>query len=224
MDLSGIDTLGLERVLRRGSGEILAERDGALLLRDRISGAYMLSCDDASVGMPLLEQKLGPDCALLMVSDYALGTAVFERFGFSEKLECRQVAYYGQKPPVPGALTVRTADEGDLAMLEEHYRLISPEELERVVARRSVLIGYEQGRAVGFIGEHLEGSMGMLCVFPACRRRGYGAALQAHLMARTMEAGFIPFGQVEKDNLVSLALQRRLGMTISDDLIVWMWK
>ena len=39
-----------------------------------------------------------------------------------------------------------------------------------------------------------------------------------------MEQGYIPFGQVEKNNKISLSLQKKLGMTQSDHLIVWMWK
>lgn len=224
MDISRIECLGLDRVLRRGSGEILAERDDALLIRDRVSGAYMLACGDTEIGMPLLERYIGQDCALLMVSDRALGRAAFERFGFSEKLECFQVAYFGEKPTCKTALTVRTAEPGDLPTLIEAYRLISPEELEEVVERGDVLLGCEEDRLVGFIGEHLEGSMGLLYVFPEYRRRGFGAALQMQMIARTMEKGFVPFGQVEKDNLASLALQEKMGMTRSDDLIVWMWK
>lgn len=224
MDISRIECLGLDRVLRRGSGEILAEQDDALLIRDRVSGAYMLACGDAEIGMPLLKRYIGQDCALLMVSDGALGRAAFERFGFSEKLECFQVAYFGEKPTCDTALTVRTAEPGDLPTLIEAYRLISPEELEEVVERGSVLLGCDEDRLVGFIGEHLEGSMGMLYVFPEYRRRGFGAALQAQMIARTMEKGFVPFGQVEKDNLASLALQEKMGMMRSDDLIVWMWK
>ena len=224
MEISGIDYLGLDRVLRRGSGEILAEREDALLIRDRVSGAYMLACGDEELGLPLLERYLGPDCALLMVSDRALGRAAFERFGFSEKLECFQVAYFGEKPSCKTALTVREAEPGDLPTLIEAYRLISPKELETVVKRGSVLLGYEGERLVGFIGEHLEGSMGILYVFPEYRRRGFAAALQTHMIARTMEKGFVPFGQVEKENRASLALQEKLGMTRSDDLIVWMWR
>lgn len=44
------------------------------------------------------------------------------------------------------------------------------------------------------------------------------------LMAKTMEDGYIPFGQVEKDNLASLHLQKKLGMTQSEHLHMWMWK
>ncbi len=203
---------------------MIAEQDNALLIRDRISGAYFLACEDAGTAIPLLDHYLGQDCALLMVSDHSIGMTAFERYGFSEKLECYQVAYYGNKPSLSGRLTVREADEDDLGMLIENYDLVSPEELESIVRRKGILLGYDQDQLIGFIGEHLEGSMGILYVFPAYRHRGFGAELQKHLMAKTMEKGFIPFGQVEKDNIASLNLQKKLGMTQSDHLIVWMWK
>ena len=99
--------MGIERVLRRGSGEILIERDDAILVRDCISGAYMMACDDTSTGVSLLERYIGDGCDLLMVSSYALGMAAFERFGFSGKLECFQVAYYGEKPSSGAELSSR---------------------------------------------------------------------------------------------------------------------
>ncbi len=224
MDISGIDYLGLERVLRRGSGDIIAERDDALLIRDRVSGAYFFACEDAEIGIPLLDHYIGEDWELLMVSDHSTGKVAFERYGFSEKLECYQVAYFGDIPSINDGLIVRTADEYDLAILKENYHLISPEELENIVGRKGILLGYFQDRLIGFIGEHLEGSMGILYVFPKYRHRGFGTALQSHLIAKTMEKGYIPFGQVEKDNYASLNLQKKIGMTQSDHLIVWMWK
>ena len=224
MDISGIKYLGIDRVLKRGTGEVLADLDNVLLVRDNVSSACFLACEDHTTGLALLDRYTGSDCRLLMVSDHALGQAAFERYGFSEKLECWQFAYYGVKPALDARLSVRAADEHDLPMLTRHYHLVSPEELAEVVRRESILLGYDQGRLVGFIGEHLEGSMGILYVLPEYRRRGYGTALQTCLMARTMDEGFIPFGQVEKDNLNSLKLQEKLGMTRSDDLIVWMWK
>lgn len=224
MDISGIDYLGLERVLRRGSGEIIAEQDDALLIRDRISNAYFLACENAESGINLLDQHITQDCDLLMVSDYITGITAFEKYGFSEKLECYQFAYFGDKPTLSTEITVRTADERDLAMLIENYQLISPEELQSIVGRKGILLGYDQDKLIGFIGEHLEGSMGILYVFPEYRHRGFGADLEKHLIAKTMEEGYIPFGQVEKENLASLSLQKKLGMTQSDHLIVWMWR
>ena len=223
MEISGIDLLGIDRVLKRGSGEILADTATALLVRDAVSGAYFLACDDLSAGLSLLDRYAG-DCKQLMVANEALGKAAFARYGFSGKLECYQVAYFGEKPAPDSRLTIRVAEESDLPLLAENYRLISREELEAVVQRGSILLGYNGGNLVGFIGEHLEGSMGLLYVFPEHRRKGYGAALQTALIAKTMEQGFVPFGQVEKDNQNSFGLQEKLGMTRSQNRIVWMWK
>ena len=159
MEISGIKYLGLDRVLERGSGEILADLDSTLLLRDTVSGAYLLACEDKTAGLALLDSHIGSDCRLLMVSDHDLGQTAFERYGFSEKLDCYQVAYYGERPAIDSRLSVRAADEHDLPLLTEHYHLIDPEELAAVVRRESILLGYNQGRLVGFIGEHLEGSI-----------------------------------------------------------------
>ena len=224
MNIHGIDCLGLDRVLKRGSGEIIAEQDNALLIRDSVSGAYLLACEDTAAGLRVLDRNIRPDCGLLMVSNEALGKEAYSRYGFSGKLECFQVAYYGEKPPADSRISVRAAEERDLRMLVRNYRLVSREELGKAVARRSVLLGYHQDQLIGFIGEHLEGSMGMLYVFPEFRHKGFGAALQSHLIAKTMEEGYIPFGQVEKENHASLCLQKKLGMTQSENLIVWMWK
>ena len=48
--------------------------------------------------------------------------------------------------------------------------------------------------------------------------------IDKHLIAKTMDEGYIPFGQVEKENQASLHLQKKIGMTQSENLIVWMWK
>ena len=224
MDIHGIDHLGLERVLKRGSGEIIAEQEDALLVRDTVSGAWMLACEDTAAGRQMLDRYIGQDCSLLMVSDIAIGREAFSKYGFAERLECYQVAYYGEKPAADGKISVRTAGETDLPMLIETYHLVSPEELKKLIARGSILLGYDGDQLIGFIGEHLEGSMGLLYVFPEFRHQGYGAALQSHFIAKTMEKGYIPFGQVEKSNHASLCLQQKLGMSRSENLIVWMWK
>ncbi len=224
MDIGGIDYLGIDRLLKRGSGEIIAERDGALLLRDSISGAYFAACEDTKTGIALLDRYVPQNCNLLMTVNYELGQEAFRRFGFSEKMECYQVAYYGKKPVLNTELDIRTAAEDDLDILKANYHLISPEELEKAVGRGNIFLGYYQNRLAGFIGEHLEGSMGLLYVFPEYRRRGFGTALQSYLIAKTLQKGFVPFAQVEKDNINSLNLQKKLGMEKSDNLIVWLWK
>ena len=121
-------------------------------------------------------------------------------------------------------LSVREADEHDLPMLLDHYHLISPEELAEVVRRRSILLGYSCEQLVGFIGEHLEGSMGLLYIFPEYRRMGFAYALESAKIAEFLSKGLIPFAQVDKNNAASLALQKKLGMTRSAHTILWLWK
>ena len=77
MNIDGIDYLGIDRVLKRGSGEIIAETDYALLVRDTVSEALMLACEDGAAGLALLDRHAGSDCGLLIVSDYVAGLTAF---------------------------------------------------------------------------------------------------------------------------------------------------
>lgn len=218
-----IDFLGIDRVIRRGTGEVIENGERALFVRDSVSKAYFLACTDAEYAASLLD-KYKEKINLLSVTNGTVGKAAFEMLGFSDKLECYQTAYFGVRPDTKLHITVRVAEEHDLPMLTATYHLISAEEMEKVVERGSLLLGYEGERLIGFIGEHLEGSMGLLYVFPEHRRRGFATELERIYIARTIDRGFIPFGQVEKSNEASLILQKKLGMTISENLIWWMWK
>ena len=70
----------------------------------------------------------------------------------------------------------------------------------------------------------LKSLLTVMNVFPEYRCRGLGSALQMHYIVKTMENGYVPFGQVEKGNQESLNLQQKIAMTRSNNLIVWMWR
>ncbi|MBQ7077280.1 MAG: GNAT family N-acetyltransferase [Lachnospiraceae bacterium] len=224
MNLNSIENLGIERVLKRGTGEIIYRDNDAILVRDKVSKALLFACDDTKKGLSILDNYINEDCNLLMVSDYDLGKSAFGRYGFEDMIECYQVAYYGEKPKEDTTISFRVADISDIGMLLENYDMISPDELREVVERGNIILGYHDNTLIGFIGEHLEGSMGILYVFPEYRKKGFATALQKHMIAVTMEKSFIPFGQVEKDNGASLRLQKKLGMVCSENLITWMWR
>ena len=221
-DLKDIDHLGIDRVLERRSGRIIEEDDDVLFARDDISGAYFLICNDLKKSRDIISKH--QDIRLLMTSDIGVGRVLFEEFGFKEKLECYQAAYYGVPPEDEGILRFRYADKEDLKTVTDAYHMISAEEMKKVIERKCLLLGFKDETPVGFIGEHLEGSMGLLYVFPEYRRKSYAYELEKAFIALTMKRGLIPFGQIEKDNEASLKLQEKLGMTVSEDLICWMWK
>ena len=76
---------------------------------------------------------------------------------------------------------------------------------------------------VGFIGQHLEGSMGLLEVLPQYRKNGYGMELEQTMINYMLEKGLIPFCQVEVTNEKSLRLQKKLGLTISREQVYWLF-
>ena len=55
LDLSGIDYLGLERVLKRGTGQVIEQNDQAVFVHDSVSGAFMLGCENADLGADILK-------------------------------------------------------------------------------------------------------------------------------------------------------------------------
>lgn len=224
MDLSKIEYLGIDRVLRRGTGEVLQEGDDYLLVWDRLSDSYHLACDDPKMCLDLLDRHAPADIDLLMVSDLRCAEVVYDKYRFQHKLDCYQVAYLGAMPALNTTLDVRPATQQDLPLITRHYDLLGEPELRRLVERQTLLMGFCQGEPVGFVGEHLEGSMGLLYVFPPHRRKGYAAQLETIYITKTMLQGYIPFGQVEVGNAASIRLQQKLGLTISSTPICWMWK
>ncbi|WP_407717634.1 GNAT family N-acetyltransferase [Floccifex porci] len=80
-----------------------------------------------------------------------------------------------------------------------------------------LFIGYKDNIPVGFIGLHLEGSMGLLYILKEYRGNGYGIELEMFLVNRLLFENKIPFGQLETENNHSIFLQKKLGFTFSTE-------
>ena len=74
-------------------------------------------------------------------------------------------------------------------------------------------IGYKKNILVGFIGLHLEGSIGLLYILEEYKGNGYGTELEMFLVNHLLFKNKIPFGQVETENNHSIFLQKKLGFT-----------
>lgn len=223
IDFNGIDYLGIDRIVKRGSAEFIAQNDRFVFVRDTVSGVFFLCGEVRDDDFALIDGYIDRERDALMVDSEELFKRVFARYGFEDKLECYQVAYYGDAPKIDTALDIRVAEKSDIPLIVENYHLVGEDEIAKIVGRRALYLGFSGGEPIGFAGEHLEGSMGLLYVFPKFRRRGFGEALEKFCIAKTIENGFLPFGQVEKSNAASLALQKKLGFKISENLIFWMW-
>ena len=87
-----------------------------------------------------------------------------------------------------------------------------------------MLGAFVDGTLAGFAGFHGEGSIGLLEVLPAYRRRGLGEALLRGAVRLALERGQYAFGQVLIDNAPSLALQKKVGMTLSEQPLYWLFR
>ena len=91
------------------------------------------------------------------------------------------------------------------------------EDMADIMREKGVFGAIADGKLVGFIGRHDDGSMGMLEVFDSARRRGGGSALERFLSTCGMTYGRTPYCDVFTDNPGSLALQQKLGLTSGAD-------
>ena len=215
---------GLIQIRKRGTSEILEETENGIFLLDTISNGVMLAVENIETGRQWLRKHSELHYTLFSVFDRELVDFIRAEYGLTEVLDCYQALYPLNTPPVcEKKLQIRCATQQELPIVLAHYDKLSEAELQQVIARGNLFLAFHNGEAVGFVGEHLEGSMGLLEVFPDCRRQGYGAELESFMIGRMFERGLLPYCQVEADNEKSLALQRKLGMTVSREKVYWVF-
>ena len=213
--------MGMIEPIRRDTADILyAEIDG-VLIKEQKSNAYMISVDNFEKGQELINSIL--KCNLIVAHQKFMVDYISNRFGLSEKLECVQAVYMDKiKLNVEEELEIRQLDQNQIEVILEHYDKLSKNEIEELLKNGSLFGGYKDGKLIGFIGTHLEGSIGLLEVFPEYRRLGHGATLESYMVNQMMGKGWIPFSQIEINNDKSIALQKKRGFKISKDKLYWL--
>ena len=153
-------------------------------------------------------------------------------FDFDRITPCYQTVYRPESPlPLQGALRFETANEKHLPKIIETYERESPEALRKLVRQGKIYCAFaaaaqseteEKEVFAGYIGQHPEGSMGLLFIFPEFRRRGYAQELESFQINAIIAEGRTPYAHIIEDNYKSIALQQKLGAVFADDKVVWM--
>lgn len=212
----------LEAIRRRKANILEASEKGALLYHAE-SEVYMMSAKDPDTAQDMLIKIRK---AILFVAHQPFMIPLAEHtLGLKRSLACVQAAYLKKEPVAIEyeGVQIEKLNESHLKFIKDWYSHKQDESylLERLNA--GVIYGaYVQGELAGFIGEHGEGSIGMLEVLPQFRRRGLGEKLEAYKTNQHIKAGYVPFGQIVAGNTPSLELQKKLGYTISEDTIAWL--
>lgn len=214
--------MGIIEPIRRGAADILYAGEDGVLIREQKSRAYMISVDNFEIGRELIDRisKYNPIAAhQKYMADY-----ISNKFGLTEKLECFQAVYMDKtKLEINDELEIRQLKQDQMDVILNHYDKLSSDEIQEILKDGNLFGGYKDGTLVGFIGNHLEGSIGLLKVFPQYRRLGYGTILESYMVNRMLEKGLVPFGQIEINNEKSMALQKKLGFKISENRLYWIF-
>lgn len=213
--------------LRLGRAECVHADGDGVLVRVMATGDYLLAArDGAAAGRVLatLPSELrDAEGFLVTLPDAAWREEA--GLGGLKPLDYHVCVYEGSEPlPVRGTLRIEPLGVDDLPTVVAHYDTLPEDTVRDHLEDGWVFGGYDaDGVLAGFIGEHDEGSIGMLEVFPEHRRRGYAVELLSGAVNRMLAAGRVPFSQVLTDNGPSLALHRKMGMTVLPGVQCWCW-
>lgn len=215
---------GLIQVIRRGTAEILEETEEGIFLKDTVSGGFMLAVENVETGKEWLEKYSHLNHRLFVAFQKEIVDILKKEYGLSETMECYQAVYPSNISPVcENELQIRCAEKKDIETIMTYYHKLEEEELEKIIEGGDLFLGFQDEKMVGFVGKHLEGSMGLLEILPDYRRKGYGYIMESFLIDHMLKQNLIPFCQIEVDNEKSMALQRKIGMQISEEKMYWVF-
>ncbi|MBQ7956223.1 MAG: tRNA (guanosine(37)-N1)-methyltransferase TrmD [Lachnospiraceae bacterium] len=230
-------------LIRRGQAQILYfEKDG-VLLRDKVSGAIMMTAKTKEAAGKILEENKdkiekynqNQDYWMFVSHQECINEIAQEVLGLKLVMGCYQSVYTRKEM----LLAVKAAIVVDGQEVPIEIRSLGMEHVETVSGHyENADMSYVQGRIAhgcmygafagdvltGFVGIHEEGSSGMLEVFPEYRKCGIGKALETFIINLQLEKGYTPFGQVKEENEVSMALQSSLGLYFSKGKVYWFEK
>jgi len=107
-------------------------------------------------------------------------------------------------------------------VFENYSRAWSKEHTKMLLSRGLIYGAYMDGALAGFVGRHTEGSMGMLEVLPAFRRKGLGQDLERFIIDVVLNENKTPYAHIVLGNDISLKLQNKIdGIALADKLVSW---
>lgn len=209
--------------LGRGRGELVyAGEDGAVIW-DKKADVYMLSSFNETSAEKIVDQIPNwiKDGQFILHEEW-LFPPMERRFQVKEKMMCQR-AVYNRDVSLPQSreTEIRKLDISWLPTISAHYHLGSEEYVKERLSSGAVFGAFVEGNLAGFIGEHIEGSLGMLEVFEEYRRKGIAVELESYMINLHLSRGHLPYGDVIVGNEASLKLQRKLGLKVSREVYCW---
>lgn len=205
--------------LARGQGSILyAQREDIAVYQKDGKICMVKATSPESAGEILAHC---PKETQLYVTGQEFVKSLLEEQGCRTLFFCRQFLYTRREPLPVRHKDIRRLNMESYEYICRHYDMDEPGYVKDRI-RAGVMYGaFVEGRLVGFIGMHDEGSIGMLYVEESCRRLGIAASLVSYSVNRMLERGWTPYGHVVSENEASAQLQRKLGFYEAKERLWW---
>ncbi len=207
--------------LNRGLGEIAYEDGLNLILAGQ--GLHELTAESKEAAEKMLA-GYGEEIEECVVNEEFLKDILVQDYGM-QVYGCFYQACYTMKEALPVKhKDIRILEMSALDYIAEHYAYESRKYLAERISEGAMYGAYVCDKLAGFVGIHNDGSCGLLYVDEAYRGRNIGASLEAFIINTVKNNGYIPFGQVSADNTVSLHLQEKMGLYMSETPVWWLRK
>ena len=207
--------------LNRGLGEIDYEDGLNLILAGQVIHELTAESEEAAKRML---QTYKDDINECVVNQEFLKDLLEKEYGMKSK-GCFYQACYTLKEAMPVKhKDIRRLDLAALDYVTLHYKNESEEYLAGRICAGMMYGAYVEDCLAGFVGIHSDGSCGMLYVDEAYRGRSIGMSLEAFIINTVKNNGYTPFGQVNTENVQSMAMQEKLGLYLSETPIWWLRK
>ncbi len=216
----------IETVSKEKDLEVIGFNNDGLCIKSRFSGFTHFATKNIDFIMNILS-KLGED-GVVIAYNQALAKFLADNHGYKTMSPCYQLTYTSkERLPRSNKVDIRRFDvtEENVRTVFEHYTLAySMESIKWHMENLGVFGAYMGDKLVGFIGSHLEHTMGLLEVFPEYRRLGIGKELLAFMTNYCLDNDIIPVAHVIENNQASLNLLTSLGFETAKEKIYWMRK
>lgn len=215
----------MSELLLRDLGSMVYDGPEGSIVREHEEGTVITDIEDGAALVQVLEALSLPKLDHLVVKTQAAFDALKAHYGFQGSCPCSQWVYDKKEAPTAEPCDIRLLTGEYARQAAEHYHLVehSLPYISALIEKQRMWGLFEGDRLAGFIGIHSEGAIGLLEILPEFRRKGYGFALEAHVIRWHLQQGWTPYCHVVDGNFASIHLQEKLGMVQAEQPALWIY-